>query len=118
MSIDINSFTGQGNSLVQTGFSLWSGKENYRSGLRTDIEPDVSAKEREPSSVKDKVSGNVSFTTDHQVDFKTNPNTHEIVIQFLDKESGEVIQQFSGEDFLKLTHRIAEFNQNFLDQTP
>jgi flagellar protein FlaG len=51
------------------------------------------------------------------VGYKIDPETHEVVIRVVDSESGEVIKQIPGEDFVKLAQRIAEFNQKSLDQT-
>jgi uncharacterized FlaG/YvyC family protein len=40
-----------------------------------------------------------------------------VVIRVVDRETGEVVRQIPGEDFLKLTRRIADFNQKHLDET-
>ena len=39
-----------------------------------------------------------------------NQEKDELVIRIVDKESGEVVLQIPGEEFLRLTSRIAEFN--------
>ncbi len=52
----------------------------------------------------------------HKVDYQVNQETNEVVIRIVD-ESGKVIRQIPGEEFLKLTSRIAEFNQQFLDES-
>ena len=59
----------------------------------------------------------ISFSADHKVDYEINQETHEVVIRIMDLETGEVVWQTPGEDFLKLTQRIADFNQKPLDET-
>ena len=39
-----------------------------------------------------------------------NQEKDELVIRIVDKESGEVVRQITGEEFLRLASRIAEFN--------
>ena len=46
-----------------------------------------------------------------------NQEKDELVIRIVDKESGEVVRQIPGEDFLRLTSRVAEFNQKILDES-
>ena len=46
----------------------------------------------------------------HKVSYMVNQEKDELVIRIVDKESGEVVRQIPGEEFLRLTSRIAEFN--------
>ena len=46
----------------------------------------------------------------HKVSYMVNQEKDELVIRIVDKESGEVVQQIPREEFLRLTSRIAEFN--------
>ena len=39
-----------------------------------------------------------------------NQEKDELVIRIVDRKSGEVVRQIPGEEFLRLTSRIAEFN--------
>ena len=42
--------------------------------------------------------------------YMVNQEKDELVIRIVDKESGEVVRQIHGEEFRRLTSRIAEFN--------
>jgi len=46
----------------------------------------------------------------HKVSYMVNQEKDELVIRIVDKESGEVVRQIPGEEFLRLTSRMAEFN--------
>jgi flagellar protein FlaG len=46
----------------------------------------------------------------HKLSYMVNQEKNELVIRIVDKESGEVVQQIPREEFLRLTSRIAEFN--------
>ena len=46
----------------------------------------------------------------HKVSYMVNQEKDELVVRIVDKESGEVVRQIPGEEFLRLTSRIAEFN--------
>ena len=46
-----------------------------------------------------------------------NLETNELVIRVLDIESGQVIRQIPGEEFLRLTSRIRDFNQKILNES-
>ena len=49
----------------------------------------------------------------HKVSYMVNQEKDELVIRIVDKESGEVVRQIPGEEFLRLTSRMAEFNNKF-----
>jgi len=114
MSLDISSFTGRLDSPV-VGQSQRPSKEYYRSG--TDPVKSLDANEDTSGSIETEVLDQISFSADHKVDYKISEETHEVVIRVVDRESGEVVRQIPGEDFLKLTQRIADFNQKYLDET-
>jgi len=59
----------------------------------------------------------ISSLNKNKIDYKLNLETNELVIQVLDSESGEVIRQIPGEDFLRLTSRITDFNQKILNES-
>ena len=46
----------------------------------------------------------------HKVSYMVNQEKDELVIRIVDKESSEVVRQIPGEEFLRLTSRMAEFN--------
>ena len=66
------------------------------------------------SSVKSKVD--ITSLDKNKIDYQVNIKTNELEIRVLDSESGEVIRQTSGEEFLKLTSRITDFNQQILNE--
>mgnify|MGYP003962324991 CR=1 FL=1 len=49
--------------------------------------------------------------------YMVNQEKDELVIRIVDKESGEVVRQIPGEEFLRLTSRITKFNNKFLDES-
>ena len=118
MSLDISSFAGRLNSLARVaGQTHRPGKENTQSGLKANHVKNLDAKEGKPDSIETGVLDRMGFSANYKVDYKIDPETHEVVIRVVDSESGEVIKQIPGEDFVKLAQRIAEFNRKFLDQT-
>ena len=117
MSLDISSFAGRLDGLTTMGQNLRPNRENYRNGLKENPEKNVETNKNQLDSVEAKAFDHMSLSANHQVDYKVNPETHEVVIHIVDSESGEVVRQIPGEDFIKLTRRIADFNRTFLDQT-
>lgn len=85
--------------------------------MKDNPEKNIETNKNQSDSVEAKALDHMSLSANHQVDYKVNPETHEVVIHIVDSESGEVVRQIPGEDFIKLTRRIAEFNRTFLDQT-
>ena len=118
MSLDISSFAGRLNSPARVaGQAQRPGKENTQSGLKANPVKNLDANEGKPDSIETGVLDRVGFSANYKVGYKIDPETHEVVIRVVDSESGEVIKQIPGEDFVKLAQRIAEFNQKSLDQT-
>ena len=118
MSLDISSFAGRLNSPARVaGQAQRPGKENTQSGLKANPVKNLDAKEGKADSIETGVLDRVGFSANYKVGYKIDPETHEVVIRVVDSESGEVIKQIPGEDFVKLAQRIAEFNQKSLDQT-
>ena len=115
MSLDISSFTGKINSPVPIRQGQKPSKELYQSG--SNPAKDLEANEEKSSFTETAVLDPISFSTDHKMDYEINQKTHEVVIRIMDLETGEVVRQIPGEDFLKLTQRIADFNQKHLDET-
>ena len=117
MSLDISSFTDRLDSPSHTRATYRSGKESTRSELKVSPVKILDADENKPDSAKTEALDEISFSANHKVDYKVNQETKDVVIRVVDSESGEVVRQIPGEDFIKLTQRIAEFNQKFLDET-
>ena len=118
MSLDISSFAGRLNSPARVaGQAQRPGKENTQSGLKANPVKNLDAKEGKADSIETGMLDRVGFSANYKVGYKIDPETHEVVIRVVDSESGEVIKQIPGEDFVKLAQRIAEFNQKSLDQT-
>ena len=115
MSLDISSFADRLNNPAYVAGQ--ARKENTRNGLKTNPVKKLDAKEGKPDSIETGVLDRVGFSANYKVGYKIDPETHEVVIRVVDSESGEVIKQIPGEDFVKLAQRIAEFNRKFLDQT-
>ena len=59
----------------------------------------------------------ISSLNKNKIDYQVNLETNELVIRVLDSESGKVIRQIPGEEFLRLTSRITEFNQKILNES-
>ncbi|MZH02944.1 MAG: flagellar protein FlaG [Nitrospinae bacterium] len=115
MSLDISSFIGKLTSPVPIRQGQAPSKEHYQSG--SNPAKDLEANEEKSDLIETAELDQISFSTDHKVDYEINQETHEVVIRVVDRETGEVVRQIPGEDFLKLTQRIADFNQKYLDET-
>ena len=115
MSLDISSFADRLNNPAYVAGQ--ARKENTRNGLKTNPVKNLDAKEGKADSIETGMLDRVGFSANYKVGYKIDPETHEVVIRVVDSESGEVIKQIPGEDFVKLAQRIAEFNQKSLDQT-
>jgi flagellar protein FlaG len=115
MSLDISSFTGK---LIIPGPIRQGQKPSnnfYQSGSNS--AKDLEANKEPSGFAETAVLDQISFSADHKVDYEINQETHEVIIRIMDLETGEVIRQIPGEDFLKLTQRIADFNQKHLEET-
>ena len=115
MSLDISSFADRLNNPAYVAGQ--ARKENTRNGLKTNPVKNLDAKGGKADSIETGMPDRVGFSANYKVGYKIDPETHEVVIRVVDSESGEVIKQIPGEDFVKLAQRIAEFNQKSLDQT-
>ena len=70
-----------------------------------------------PVSPRSEIKVDISFLNKNKIDYQVNLETNELVIRVLDSESGEVIRQIPGEEFLRLTSRITDFNQKILNES-
>lgn len=114
MSLDISSLTGKLNSPVPIRQGQTPPKEHNQKGSNTS--KDLEANEESSGFTEIAVLDQISFSKDHKVDYEIDQDTHNVVIRVVDRETGEVVRQTPGEDFLKLTQRIADFNQKYLDE--
>ena len=114
MSLDISSFADRLNSPAYVAGQ--ARKENTRNGLKTNPVKNLDANEGKPDSVETGELDRMGLSANHKVNYKIDQETHKVVIRVVDSESGEVVRQIPGEDFVKLAQRITEFNRKFLDQ--
>ena len=70
-----------------------------------------------PVSQNSEIQVDLNSLDNHKVSYMVNQEKDELVIRIVDKESGEVVRQVPGEEFLRLTSRIAEFNNKILGCT-
>jgi len=59
----------------------------------------------------------ISSLNKNKIDYQINLETNELEIRVLDSESGKVIRQIPGEEFLRLTSRATEFNQKIVNES-
>ena len=104
MSLDISSFTDRLNNPAYVAGQ--ARKENTRNGLKTNPVKNLDAKEGKADSIETGVPDRVGSSAGYKVDYEIDQKTHEVVIRVVDSESGEVVRQIPGEDFLKLAQQI------------
>jgi uncharacterized FlaG/YvyC family protein len=63
-----------------------------------------------PVSQNSETQVDLNSLDNHKVSYMINQEKDELVIGIVDKESSEVVRQIPGEEFRRLTSRIAEFN--------
>ena len=63
------------------------------------------------------ITVDISTMNKNKIDYQVNLETNELVIRVLDIESGQVIRQIPGEEFLRFTSRIRDFNQKILNES-
>ena len=113
MDIDISSFIGKLKSPALPGrTSKPEGRVNQSKAIES---PPDSRKVPIAKSSESQVD--VNTFDNNKVDYKVDHETNEVVIRIVDNESGEVIRQIPGEEFLRFANRISNFNQKYLDET-
>ena len=117
MSLNMSSFADRLDSPAHTGATYRSEKENTRNGLKVNPVKILDVDKKKPDSGETKILDKIRFSANHKVDYQVNQETHDVVIRVVDSESGEVIKQIPGKDFIKLAQRIAKFNQKISDET-
>ena len=113
MEIDIPSFIDKLKSPSIMGqISKSEGKTKQSKAVENTPESREISAAKSPESQAD-----INTLGNNKIDYHLDHKTSEVVIRILDNESGEVIKQIPGEEFLRFTNRIAEFNEKTLDET-
>ena len=113
MDIDISSFIGKLKNPTLLGRTS---KPEGRTNQSKVVESLPESREI-PISKSSESQVDIYTLDSNKVDYKVDHKTNEVVIRIVDNESGEVIRQIPGEEFLRFANRIAEFNQRNLDET-
>ena len=114
MEIDISSFIGKLKSPALSGqISKPEGRINRNNAFES-----LPPESREiPVSKSSESQMDIITLGNNKIDYQVNHETKEVVIRIVDNESGEVIRQIPGDEFLRFANRISDFNQKNLDQT-
>ena len=56
-------------------------------------------------------------SAEKKIRVRIDPESKEVIIEVVNNKTGEKVLQIPGEEYLKLTQRIADFNDKHLDQT-
>ena len=62
------------------------------------------------------LENNLAQSLNRKVDYYIQQESNEVVVKIRDGETGEIIRQIPEEEFLRLTNRISDFNENILDE--
>jgi len=57
------------------------------------------------------------ISTEKKIQIRIDPESKEVIIEVVNNKTGEKVLQIPGEEFLKLTQRIEDFNDKYLNQT-
>ena len=71
--------------------------------------------EAQGSALQD-LEDNLTQSLNRKVDYHIQQESNEVVVKIRDGETGEIIRQIPEEEFLRLTNRISDFNENILDE--
>ena len=113
MEIDISSFIGK---LKNPALLGRTSRPEGRINQGKTIESPPESREI-PVSKSSESQVDINTLDNNKVDYKVDHETNEVVIRIVDNESGEVIRQIPGEEFLRFANRISNFNQKYLDET-
>ena len=113
MEIDISSFIDKRKS---PGLMGQTSRSEGRVNRSKAIESTPESKEN-PVSKGLEPQLDIKTLGNNKVDYQINHETSEVVIRIVDNESGKVIRQIPGEEFLRFANRISEFDQKYLDET-
>jgi len=56
-------------------------------------------------------------SAEKKIRVRIDPESKEVIIEVVNNKTGEKVLQIPGEEYLKLTQRIADFNDKHIDQT-
>ena len=113
MDIDISSFIGKLKNPTLLGrTSKPEGRTNQIKAIES-----LPESRKIPISKSSESQVDINTLDNNKVDYKVDHETNEVVIRIVDNESGEVIRQIPGEEFLRFANRISNFNQKYLDET-
>ena len=56
-------------------------------------------------------------SAEKKIRVRIDPESKEVIIEVVNNKTGEKVLQIPGEEYLKLSQRIADFNDKHLDQT-
>ena len=56
-------------------------------------------------------------SAEKKIRVRIDPKSKEVIIEVVNNKTGEKVLQIPGEEYLKLTQRIADFNDKHIDQT-
>ena len=117
MDIDISSFIGRPRSPDFQGQR--SRPEEARKNRGNGTESLAESVENSFSKGSKGTEPQVDIQTlgNNKIDYLVDHETNDVVIRIVDKESGEVVRQIPGEEFLRFTNRISNFDQKYLDET-
>ena len=56
-------------------------------------------------------------SAEKKIQIRIDPESKEVIIEVVNNKTGEKVLQIPGEEYLKLTQGIADFNDKHIDQT-
>ena len=115
MTININSLTGTFNAKPYNKKSQTSSKEIYQSEPKLTKNLDVS--EEKLGFTKTAELDKVKLPGDYKVEYEINQDSNEVIIRIVDSETGEVVRQIPGEEFVKFRQFTESVNHKHVDKT-
>ena len=92
--------------------------------LQTDSKGKILNNQIESNTAKTISKDNKSFaeniglaSAEKKIQVRIDPESKEVIIEVVNNKTGEKVLQIPGEEYLKLTQRIEDFNDKHLDQT-
>ena len=117
MDIDISSFIGRSKSPGLQGQRSRAEEGRISRGKGTESLAELAENSLSKGSKGTEPQVDIKTLGNNKIDYQVDHETNEVVIRIVDNESGEVIRQIPGEEFLRFANRISNFNQKYLDET-
>ena len=115
MTINVYSLTGIFNPKLYIKQGQTPSQENRESEFKLTKDLDVS---EEKSAFTDTAGlDQINLPSNYKVEYEINQDSHEVIIRILDSESGEVIREIPGEEFIKFRQLTEGANQRRVDET-